>query len=67
VLGGPYSDFSGSHVVYEGVDAEEARRIVAADPFLANGVFELEDVRDWTVYVDALSERGKGSDPSTAL
>ena len=57
VMGGPYSDFSGSHVIYEGVDADEARRIVAEDPFLANGVFVLEDVRDWTVYVDELTGR----------
>ena len=23
-----------------------------SDPFLLNGVFEIEDVADWTVYVD---------------
>jgi uncharacterized protein YciI len=55
VMGGPFADFSGSVSVLEGVDAERARELVAGDPFIANGVFVLEDVRDWTVYVDQLT------------
>ena len=55
VMGGPFSDNSGSTVVYEGVSAVEARRLVEPDPFLHNGVFVLEDVRDWTIYVDELT------------
>jgi uncharacterized protein YciI len=39
----------------EGVSADEAREIVAADPFVANGVFVLEDVREWDVFVDELT------------
>jgi uncharacterized protein len=56
VMGGPFADFSGSVSVLEGVDANRARELVAGDPFLANGVFVLEDVRDWTVYVDELTQ-----------
>jgi hypothetical protein len=26
-----------------------------ADPFVANGVFVVDDVRDWTIYVDELT------------
>ena len=55
VMGGPFADFSGTMVVLEGVDAEGARDAVAGDPFLANGVFVLEEVREWTVYVDELT------------
>jgi uncharacterized protein YciI len=57
VMGGPYGDNSGSHTLLEGVSAEEARELVLQDPFVANGVFELEDVRAWNVYVDELSGR----------
>jgi len=55
VMGGPFADNSGSLSIYEGVDEAEARAIVSDDPFLHNGVFELEDVRAWDVFVDELS------------
>ena len=55
VMGGPRSDHRGSYVVLENVDAAEARRILEDDPFVENGVFIVEDVADWTVYVDELS------------
>jgi len=55
VMGGPFADASGSVIVLENVDEEQAREAVAGDPFLANGVFELEDVRLWNVFVDELT------------
>ena len=55
VMGGPFADNSGSLTIWEGVDEVEARAIVADDPFLHNGVFVLEDVRAWDVFVDELS------------
>jgi len=55
VMGGPFADNSGSLSLLEGVDEEEARRIIAEDPFVANGVFVLEDLREWDVFVDELS------------
>jgi uncharacterized protein YciI len=55
VMGGPFADNSGSMSLLEGVDAEEARQIVADDPFVANGVFVLEGVREWDVFVDELT------------
>jgi hypothetical protein len=58
VMGGPYADNSGSHTLLEGVSADEARELVLRDPFVANGVFELENVQAWNVYVDELSGRG---------
>jgi hypothetical protein len=30
----------------EGVDADEARRILEDDPFMKNGVFVLEEIRE---------------------
>jgi uncharacterized protein YciI len=57
VMGGPFSDYSGSMTLLEGVDADEARRLLEPDPFVQNGVFLFEDVREWTVYVDELTPR----------
>ena len=57
VMGGPFADNSGSMSLLEGVSVDEARRIVADDPFVENGVFVLEDVREWDVFVDELSNR----------
>ncbi len=55
VMGGPFADYSGSLTLLEGVGEAEARELVLQDPFVANGVFELEDVRAWNVYVDELT------------
>jgi uncharacterized protein YciI len=55
VMGGPFSDNSGSMSLLEGVDADEARRLVEEDPFMKNGVFVLEEIREWDVFVDELS------------
>jgi uncharacterized protein YciI len=55
ILGGPFSDNSGSMSVYEGMSADEVRALMEEDPFVKNGVFVVEDVREWTVFVDRLS------------
>jgi uncharacterized protein len=55
VMGGPFADHSGSLSVLENLDESEARELVGRDPFVANGVFVLEDVRAWNVYVDELT------------
>jgi len=55
VMGGPFADYSGSHTLLENVSEEEARELVLQDPFVATGVFELDDVRAWNVYVDKLA------------
>jgi uncharacterized protein YciI len=57
VMGGPFADYSGSVNVLENVTEDEARELLASDPFVVNGVFELEDVRAWNVYVDELTPR----------
>ena len=46
VMGGPFADHSGSLILLENVGEDEAR-----------GVFVLEDVRPWKVYVDELTPR----------
>jgi uncharacterized protein YciI len=57
VMGGPLADNSGSVSLLEGVDEGEARKLIVADPFVANGVFVLDDVSEWNVFVDELTAR----------
>ena len=54
-MGGPFGDYSGSMVLLEDVSVEEARALVDWDPFIRNGVFVLDSVQEWIVYVDELS------------
>jgi uncharacterized protein YciI len=55
VMGGPFADYSGSLTLLEGVDEAAARELIARDPFVENGVFVVDDVRPWNVYVDELT------------
>ena len=57
VMGGPLADNSGSLSLLENVDEAAARELVAADPFVGNGVFVLDDVVEWNVFVDELTPR----------
>ena len=56
VMGGPWTTRLGSMSLWEGMDAGEVRETMQRDPFVLNGVFEIEDVADWTVYVDTRIE-----------
>ena len=56
-MGGPFADHSGSLVVLGNIGEDEARALVGRDPFVANGVFVLEEVRGWNVWVDELTSR----------
>jgi uncharacterized protein len=60
VLGGPFADYSGSLIVLENVGEEEAQELLARDPFIVNGVFVLDEVRAWNVYVDELTKEPAG-------
>ena len=55
-MGGPWTNRLGSMSVWEGMNADEVLEVMQADPFVLNGVFEIEDVADWTVYVDTRIE-----------
>jgi uncharacterized protein len=55
VMGGPFADYSGTLVMLENVTEDEARELFAEDPFVENGVFVVDDVRAWNVYVDELA------------
>ncbi len=55
VMGGPFNDYSGAMLLLEDVGAGEVRAILADDPFVKNGVFVLDEIREWTIFVDTLA------------
>jgi uncharacterized protein len=57
VMGGPFADYSGTTMILENVGEDEARELLAEDPFVENGVFVVDEVRAWNVYVDELTPR----------
>jgi uncharacterized protein YciI len=57
VMGGPLADQKGSQSLLENVTEQEARELVLRDPFVENGVFELEEVRAWNIFVDELKPK----------
>ena len=61
VMGGPLADQRGSQSLLENVTEQQARDLVLQDPFVANGVFELQEVRAWNVFVDELTPRAEPS------
>jgi 4-hydroxy-2-oxoheptanedioate aldolase len=63
VMGGPFEDSSGSMILLEGVDVAEAERLIVDDPFLENGVFLLDEIREWTIFVDEPTRSGRDAAP----
>ncbi len=55
VMGGPFDDYSGAMILLEGVGADEARSILVDDPFILNGVFVFDEIREWTMFVDTFA------------
>lgn len=48
VAGGPFADGGGALFIYEVDSLEEARQIVAEDPYTKEGVFADCELREWT-------------------
>jgi uncharacterized protein YciI len=46
---GPYEDGSGTLIIYNVASMDEARDIIANDPFTANNVFVTCDLRPWKI------------------
>jgi uncharacterized protein len=47
VLAGPFTDGSGSLIVYEAATVEEAEALLQSDPFFAHGIFTRYQLRPW--------------------
>jgi uncharacterized protein len=53
IAGGPFADESGAMNILSGsLGRDDVERLYATDPFLVNGIFVLERVALWLVFVD---------------
>ena len=62
ILGGPIGGGSDEDVgllAVDGADERELRSIFGADPWAANGVLRVKEIRPWTLWLDS---RRTGSD-----
>ena len=53
VLGGPFSDGSGSLVIVEAEDIDEVSNLFAKDPFVVHQIFALRSLKQWQLFLDA--------------
>ena len=53
MLGGPFSDGSGSLVVVEAEDLNQVSMLFANDPFLVHQIFALRGIKQWQLFLDA--------------
>jgi uncharacterized protein YciI len=48
VTAGPFADDTGALLVYEAADEAEVHDILAADPYTAADVYDIQQLREWT-------------------
>ncbi|HEX6467488.1 MAG TPA: YciI family protein [Streptosporangiaceae bacterium] len=48
VTAGPFADDKGALLVYEVADEAELREVLAADPYTAADVYDIEQLREWS-------------------
>lgn len=55
VLGGPFTDTSGSMVVVEAESKQVVVDLFARDPFMVHNIFALNMLKQWQLFLDARS------------
>ena len=53
VLGGPFSDDSGTMVILAAESIEEARRLLEGDPWAQQDILLPAELKEWTIFLDA--------------
>lgn len=53
ILGGPFSDGTGSLVIVEAEEISEVLTLIANDPFVVHQIFALQDLKQWQLFLDA--------------
>lgn len=52
-LGGPFADATGSLVIVEAENEREVAEVFARDPFVEHGIFALNGLKQWLIFLDA--------------
>jgi len=58
IMGGPFTDGTGSLVLVEAEEESELRTLFANDPFVVHRIFVLSSLKQWQLFLDA--RRGDG-------
>ena len=53
IMGGPFSDGTGSLVIVEAENIDEVATLFAKDPFVIHQIFELRSLKQWQLFLDA--------------
>jgi uncharacterized protein YciI len=53
IMGGPFSDGTGSLVIVEADDINEVSTLFANDPFVVHQIFALRSLKQWQLFLDA--------------
>ena len=53
IMGGPFSDGTGSLVIVEAEGIDEVSTLIANDPFVVHEIFALRSLKQWQLFLDA--------------
>jgi uncharacterized protein len=53
IMGGPFSDGTGSLVIVEAEELDEVSSIFVRDPFVVHEIFALRGLKQWQLFLDA--------------
>jgi len=53
IMGGPFSDGTGSLVIVEAEEMNEVTTLFANDPFVVHQIFVLRSLKQWQLFLDA--------------
>ena len=53
IMGGPFSDGTGSLVIVEAEEMNEVATLFANDPFVVHQIFALSSLKQWQLFLDA--------------
>jgi len=53
IMGGPFTDGTGSLVLVEAEEENEVRTLFADDPFVVHCIFALSSLKQWQLFLDA--------------
>ena len=58
IMGGPFTDGTGSLVLVEAKEENEVRTLFADDPFVVHCIFVLSSLKQWQLFLDARRDDG---------
>ena len=58
IMGGPFTDGTGSLALVEAEEENEGRTLFADDPFVVHCIFALSSLKQWQLFLDARRDDG---------